>query len=383
MKRLAVIVSLVFLVASGCATDDRPFDPAGTSLGTTVNPDHPSFRIAVLAPSQGGEVVLDGIDLAFDGARGEVSFRASLVNSTDRPLFTPLELVITDLRPDGIVVANADRRTDDGAPLFDFSEEAGEDGALAPGEASRRVRMVFTNPERAAFILGAALHTGIGPAYGAVGGVVFLDQKPNGKRDRGEPGIPGIPVVLQNGADVLAETRTSSEGRYVFLNLLPGLYGVRQDGSDLDTVTPNPLYVALVPAQGGQAVSFLTADFACFRRRDPGEEPAPVFGPLRVLASGETITGHFPLNHLPRMPLLLLVEVVGAEHRPLTEAEVMVNGQRVLTTADFPLGTRLVRREMLPDLLRVGENTVEVRARRDGESEENEVAFLVVTVIGQ
>jgi len=379
MKPPVLPFVLLLLIVAGCGKDDRPLDPAGRNLGTTVNPDHRAFRIAVLAPSGGGDVVLDGIELAFDGERGEVSFRAAVVNTTDRPLYAPLELAITDLLPDGIGLIGADGRTDDGYPLVDFSAAVGEDGTLAPGEASQRVRMVFADPDRAPFVLGAVLHMGIGPPHGAVGGVVFSDQNPNGRRDRGEPGIPGIPVALLSGEKVLAETRTSSDGRYVFLNLPPGLHAVRKGAPDLELVTPNPLHVALVPGPNGQGRSCVTADFACFRRHDPGEKARPLFGPLRVLASGETITDHFELTNLPRMPLLLVVEVAGLDGRPLAEGDVTVNGHPVLTSADFVAGPRPARGEILPDWLRLGQNTVEVRAQRNGESE----VFLVVTVIGQ
>jgi hypothetical protein len=371
----------LLLLVAGCGTDDRPTDPAGRSLGATINPGHRAFRIAVFAPSAGGDVVLDGIDLRFDSERGEVSCRAAVVNITDHPLYAPLELVITDLLPDRVGLVGADRRTGGGEPLVDFSAAMGEDGILAPGEASQRVPMVFADPARAPIVLGAVLNLGIGPPHGAVGGVVFSDQNPNGRRDRGEPGIPGIPVALLEGEKVIAETRTDPNGRYVFLNLHPGLHAVRKGAPDLELVTPNPLHVALVPVANGQAKSCLSADFACFRRHDPGDEARPLLGPLRVLASGETVTGHFELTHLPRMPLLLVVEVTGVEGRELGEAEVAVNGHSVLAAADFVAGPRLVRGEILPDWLRLGQNTVEVRAQRDVEGEGE--AFLIANVIGK
>ncbi len=164
----------------------------------------------------------------------------------------------------------------------------------------------------------------------------------------------------------------------MFTGLPPGFYAVREDAPDLRTRTPNPLHVALVPGEGGQAESFLTADFACFRRGEPGPEPHLLLGPLRVRASGETATGVFELDQRPRQPLLLLVDVAGRGEHPVTEAEVAVNGHPIVTEADFPGDTRRVRREILPDLLRAGENTVEIRA----ESGEPGEVFLVVTVVG-
>jgi hypothetical protein len=58
-----------------------------------------------------------------------------------------------------------------------------------------------------------------------------------------------------------------------------------------------------------------------------------------------------------------------------------VNGHSVLAAADFVAGPRLVRGEILPDWLRLGQNTVEVRAQRDVEGEGE--AFLIANVIGK
>lgn len=377
------VFSVIILLAAGCATDEDSLHPASRGLGTTVALDGRAFRIAVLAPSEGGDLILEGADLTFDRTSGEVSFGAALVNSTERTIFAPLSLVIRDLRPQGIRALNTDGHAEDGSPLYDFSWEVGEDGALAPGESSLGVRMTFADPEGVAFDLGTVLESGLGPPHGAIGGVVFLDQNPDARRDRGESGIPGIPVTLLGAGDAnakkMAETRTDRAGRYRFLNLLPGLYAVRMSAPALATVTPNPIHVPLVPAENGQVSSFLAADLACFRRSKHGQKTPPLLGPLRVLASGETITGHFRLAHLPRMPLSLVVEVANAEMQALGTAEVMINGDQVLTAADLLPDTRFVRRDILPDLLRLGENTIEGRA---GSGQGDEVA-LVVTVFVQ
>jgi hypothetical protein len=282
------------------------------------------------------------------------------------------------VRPPDVRAVNPDRRTEEGAPVYSFTAEVGEDGVLGPGESTLRRTITFADPARAAFALGAILHTGLGPALGAIGGAVFFDRDPDGHRGPGEPGIPGIPVSLAAASRVVAETRTDLEGRYVFTGLAPGFYAVRKGAPDLLTRTPNPLHVVLVPGENGQAQSFLAADFACFRRGEPGPEPHVLLGPLRVLASGETVTGVFELHQGPGQPLLLVVEVIGRGEHPLAEAEVAMNGHAIVTEADFPGDTRRIRREILPDLLRAGENTVEIRAEAGGGAE----VFLVVTVLG-
>ncbi len=379
MKPKVLCFLALALSAAGCNMDEVGLDSAGRGLGTSIQPTSRTFHIAVLAPSEAGDLILDGDDLTYDRGRGEVSFHVTLTNPTDQPIFAPLTLVISDLHPSGVQIIGADGHGDDGSPLFDFSRALGEDGTLAPGESSLPLRMTVSDPSGGAFELGGVVESGIGPSHGSVGGVIFLDQNPNGRRDHGEPGIPGIPLALYSATKCVAKTRSDRAGRYHFDELPPGLYAVHKGAPDLATVAPNPLHVALIPAGRGQAASFLGADFACFRRSQPGRETTPILGPLRVLAHGETITGHFSLAELPRMPLLLLVEVVRSDKRPLSSAEVMINGHPVLTAADLTADARLARAEIMPDILRVGENTLEARAERSRGDE----VVLVVTVFGQ
>jgi hypothetical protein len=363
MTARARCVSLLLAAfLTGCVTDESPLDPGGRTLGDRIDPATTSFRIPISAPAAGDGVLLDGDGLEFEASRGEVSFRAALVNTTERVLFAPLVLVITDLRPAGLEAVNPDGRTEEGAPTYDFSAEVGEDGTLAPGEMSQRKRIVISDPERLPFVLGAVLRGAPGPGLGAIGGVVFLDHNADGHRDRGEPGLPGVPLGLFVGAQPAVRTRTDAGGRYVFTGLAAGLHAVRMSAPELLTRTPNPLHVALVPDEHGHPASFLEADFACARRGEPDPEPEVVLGPLRVPASGETITGEFRLERVPRAALLLVLEIAGRGEPPLAELEAAVNGHAVATLADLPPGARALRREILPDFLRAGGNTLEVRA---------------------
>jgi hypothetical protein len=330
--------------------------------------------VAVSAVAGGDGIALEGTGVSVNRARGEIACRAALVNGSDRPLYAPLRLLVTQLGPDSVRILRADSHTPDGAAIIDWSDRIGGDQVLAPGETSARRPLVFAAPAGQSFALDAVLVSGLGPPHSALGGVVFLDRIPNGRRDRGEEGLPGIPITLRKGSRVAAEIVTGEDGRYVFTGLSRGTYSVIKNGSDLATVTPNPLRVALVPGDRGQALSFLAADFACFRRPAPDAETV-LLGPLRAPASGETTTGSFQLAELPRRPLVLAVEVVCGAEENLADIEVLLNGHSVVNAADFAGGTREVEREILPDLLRVGENTVEARAAGgDGEG------CLVVTV---
>jgi hypothetical protein len=366
----------VMVVAAGlvsCVSGDRPLDPTVKTLGTAIDPGAGSFRVAVSALAGGDGVALDGTAVSVNRARGEIACRAALVNGSDRPLYAPLRLIVTDLGPDSVRILRADSHTPEGAAVIDWSSRLGGDDVLAPGETSARRPLVFAAPAGKAFALDAVLVSGIGPPHSALGGVVFLDHIPNGRRDRGEEGLPGIPITLRKDSRKAAETVTDNDGRYLFTGLPRGTYSVLKNGSDLATVTPNPLRVALVPGDKGPPPSFLAADFACFRRPAPGAESV-LLGPLRAPASGETTTGSFLLAELPRRPLVLAVEILCGVEEDLADIEVLVNGHSVVTAADFATGVatgarevqREVEREIMPDLLRVGGNTVEARATGGG-----------------
>lgn len=370
-----LVLASIVLLAAGCGSDLEPISPNGSPPSTIVDPGVAHFRIAVSAPAEGEGIILDGADFVFDSNRGELSFRAALMNGTDRPLFAPLQIILATIQPEEITTVDADGLTPRGLPFYDFSEEVGANGVLEPGESSERKTMTFSDPERQAFALGAVLATAIGPADGAIGGVVFFDLNGDGRRDRGEMGIARIPIVLLSGSQVLAETGTDGDGRYLFRGLEPGLYSVRKEGREPPTTSPNPLHVALVAGEGGEAQSYLDANFACIPVR-PRPEPGPFFGPLRVLANGDSLRAYFELDRLPRMPVLM-VEVVTANPSQSVSGMIALNGRALVTPRDFEENPTGLRREIPAELLRVGRNAVDVVAATRDRGD----AFLVVTMI--
>jgi hypothetical protein len=369
---LAAGAALLLVLA--CAPGDRPREVEEKPSGTLVDPAAESFQVAVATTAGGEGVVLEGSGLAVNRSRGEITCRAALANRSKRPLYAPLRVILTSAGPDSARIERADDRTPEGAAILDFSDRVGGDGVLAPGETSARRPLAFSAPGDRSFPLAAVLVSGDGPPYGALGGGVFLDHTPNGRRDRGEEGLGGISITLRKGSRIVAETTTGEDGRYLFTGLARGTYSVVKNGTNLATVTPNPLRIALVTGERGRPQSFLAADFACFRRAPPSAENA-VLGPLRAPASGETTTGSFLLAELPRRPLLLVVEIVCDAGEDLADIDVLINGHSVVTAVDFANGGRDVEREILPDLLRVGGNTVEARAAGGGAE-----GCLVVTV---
>lgn len=72
-------------------------------------------------------------------------------------------------------------------------------------------------------------NTGEDKSSGVLTGVVYRDVNGNGMRDRNEPGVNGIQVVL----DELYTVSTDAEGRYTIFNVAPGIHRVNIDPLNL------------------------------------------------------------------------------------------------------------------------------------------------------
>ncbi|MCO6450570.1 MAG: hypothetical protein J5I90_07240 [Caldilineales bacterium] len=96
--------------------------------------------------------------------------------------------------------------------------------------------------------------------YGSIGDFIYLDSNGNGTQDGGEfTGIPGVPITLTNLSTLaISTTVSSSEGSYVFDNLLPGSYTVETPSSvsGVARTSLSPLNVTL-----GIGQDYIDADF--------------------------------------------------------------------------------------------------------------------------
>ena len=96
----------------------------------------------------------------------------------------------------------------------------------------------------------------------SISGVKFNDLNGNGVRDPGEPGLAGITVFLDtNGNGVLdpgeVSTTTDANGNFVFANLLPGTYLVREaQQAGLLQTSANPAAITINSGQSVGGVSF-------------------------------------------------------------------------------------------------------------------------------
>ena len=155
--------------------------------------------------------------------------------------------------------------------------------ALASGEQlSVTYRVTVNNPANVTRIVNTvtatdqekappAASTAIDPVStgGTIGDLVWLDTVVNGTYDYGEPGLYNVRVwldtnnnnVFDSGVDF--ETRTGTDGKYIFDGLLPGTYKVFVDettvptGLSHTTGTVNPSSVITITGQE----SILNTDF--------------------------------------------------------------------------------------------------------------------------
>ncbi|GAA3669201.1 hypothetical protein GCM10022267_64860 [Lentzea roselyniae] len=68
---------------------------------------------------------------------------------------------------------------------------------------------------------------GLVPPTNRVGDLVWYDNNSNGVQDAGEPGVPNLPVFLQDGSGKpVAQTTTDKDGKYLFTDLPDGEYKV-------------------------------------------------------------------------------------------------------------------------------------------------------------
>ena len=91
-------------------------------------------------------------------------------------------------------------------------------------------------------------------AKGTVAGAVFIDLNGDGVRDPGEAGIGGVTVSLINPSTgaVIATTTTAGDGSYLFTDITPGSYTVREtDPSGYVSTTSNSVPITVPP--GGAA----------------------------------------------------------------------------------------------------------------------------------
>jgi hypothetical protein len=282
-----IVIAGLLLVLSSCGSS--PTDPPVS--GDTRATGH-------IDPAQTGRFLLGTVETTYSSVPVEVwaqnlivesdsivSFDAVIINRCNCPIAAPLHFVIISIVPDVVQVENADIYGRDG-PVFDFSDDIGNDGILGPYESSEPVKMKFSWPEPMAFSIGFRVDTGP-PRGGAISGIVFNDLNGDGIRSSNEPGIAGIVVDLKPSArEILYRRRADENGHFVFSELTADVYTASawsEYDIDMRPTTPNPLVITLVELPDGTVSDFDKADFGFMLAPPPPPPPGvPVFGPVDV-----------------------------------------------------------------------------------------------------
>ncbi|MEG4417055.1 DUF4347 domain-containing protein [Microcoleus sp. LAD1_D5] len=113
------------------------------------------------------------------------------------------------------------------------------------------------------------------PQPGAIRGLKFQDTNNNGTQDAGEPGLPNFQIQLTNvvagTAPAPVTTTTDNSGNYLFANLTPGTYRVREvNQTGFTQSTPEPADIALT---SGAIVTGI--NFGNFPTPTPTPTPEP------------------------------------------------------------------------------------------------------------
>ncbi|RLC97878.1 MAG: hypothetical protein DRI65_18870, partial [Chloroflexota bacterium] len=269
---LIVGILAIFLIGFLFSCSDDPTDTGGDdgSLISTGDIDPLGEQDFLLSTVDLGHDVRGRLEIwVFDltiESDSAVSFDIAIANKTDRDIYPPIHFVITKIIPNSITVLNADGFTPDQFPFFDFSDDIGDDGILAAGETTDRVKVRFGWPEPMAFGIGFRLHIGQAPIEGVIGGVVFRDRNQDGQyQPEQEDGLEGVPIELRTTSGDPSRTRlvrTDREGRYALEGLPAGVYKVTLPLlPGMQLTTPREILVTLIVLPDGRVSNFLEAHF--------------------------------------------------------------------------------------------------------------------------
>ncbi len=180
-------------------------------------------------------------------------------------------------------------------------------------------------------LLSACQPTSAGSA--SIGDLTWLDANANGIQDAGEEGLANVTVRLYDASGAkIAETRSDSNGRYIFTDLQPSDYTLEfvasgytltqpdQGGDDARDSDPDPATgrTAAVSLAGGQAAADWDAGFVSKTAAAPTTTPTPAPPPLEpeeVVFRGEfgDLQGRYYRAATEPAPLVVLMHWIGGD----------------------------------------------------------------------
>jgi hypothetical protein len=279
MRRIIALLVVLFVplflnLACGGDTTGLSTDNGGTTVqGEIGTADFELVVGAATGPGHplDGPFILRGTNLHYEDSLQALVVDLTVRNSTRQAHPEPIVLTFVDLIPASVTVLNPDNGINgDGAEIvFPF---ANDDGVWTPGEVSLPRTVQFGVEKGVSIGFVARLNVGqVAGRNGLIGGVVWLDADRDSVRDDGEPGVPGVPVMLSSaGGDPRGKpiaprvVLTAPDGHYVFRDLPAGSYVVTKMPSMRAgaPTTPTQIYV-LLGEDNGNVGDFLDANFGC------------------------------------------------------------------------------------------------------------------------
>ncbi len=183
-----------------------------------------------------GENGVSGVTVTLYAADGITVLKTTVTDALGNYLFTGLDggayIVGFSNLPAGYTFSTANQGTDDELDGDADATSAGKTGVILLAEGEDNLS------------IDAGIHTA--PGLASLGNFVWNDLNQNGTQDFGEPGVPGVQVVLFDATTnaVMGVTTTDPNGLYQFTGLNPGTYYVEF------TNIPDG-YVYTDPKQGG------------------------------------------------------------------------------------------------------------------------------------
>jgi hypothetical protein len=300
-SRVLLLSSLLALALfAGCSDSTAP---APDDKDNILDPGDGSFALKdMTVPIPWGPPVLlrlEGSNMSTDPAAGTVSLDVRVRNLSDRTIGAPLTVWLSGFTPADVAPINADLflypEDDPVNPNgvvdstgvwvqwgYDYADLIGDDGLLAPGEASEPKTWIFEDPSLGSFAFAARADIGHDPGQARLGGFCFLDLDYNGLPGEGEPPFNGGSVIVTGPGDYWHVTSPGPDGRYAAPVSEPGIYQVTFESYSMtplpvEFTTPNPLTVVITAGPDGVVQSFLDANFGIA----PGWFPPPSAPPIQ------------------------------------------------------------------------------------------------------
>ena len=168
----------------------------------------------------GGEPGIAGVDVLLNGTAGDgnIVSLATTTNGSGNYIFnglTPGAYQVSFITPTGGYVRTAANDPDANADSND------SDADLATGQSI--VEILVSGEDNSTYDAGFYLPP-------SIGNLAWIDQNANGIQEPDEQPLPGVSVTLTGidgqGAAVTQTTLTDFDGKYLFNNLLPGVYNL-------------------------------------------------------------------------------------------------------------------------------------------------------------